>query len=288
MRLIVTQDSRALARRLTGVPANNVADNYFDGVIRLLRSCISDVVAINENEVENGLLARVEGRKVLCVDRYLCPEADFLRLEVNRKVGGELIPRIGANSFSSQMTKLKVFLDDHEVVVIDDGVVSGGTLRKVLGLCGEFRLNVSRCLVYLARPDFVFDHGQLDVVRSEQFDDWVNLRDLGMLGGMVNYASVVGGAAYPYFRPFSDGAWASLQKLDRFDYLSRGLRRLFVDFITALDAMMVGGITMNSVCSSGLPTPIGAALGEFDLNDRLLDYLGRLDEPIVSKVGCAF
>lgn len=289
MKLVVTQDSRALFSLLApGVDCTEVADSFFNGIVEGLNSLIGGVVGFSEVEIGANLSALVAKARlrnpnagVVSLDRFLFPDdPNVLRFHINRKVGGVLVPRFATGSFDSQIEKIRES-GLTEFVLVDDGVASGGTIKKVRGIFEGAGCSVVETVVFIARCQME----GISAARMINFGDWVNLRDLTCFGGMVNFAhhSQISGTAIPYFAPFSVGENASFEESTLIE-VSRMILNKLRGAVAALSRLRGKDLVVGDFHGAGLPTPIGADFGELRHDLALTEYL----DMCLAKLGVRF
>jgi|CXWL01.1.fsa_nt_gi FMN phosphatase YigB (HAD superfamily) len=291
----LTQDSRSLLRKLycsmqkldsvngsIGKSIDAIADEYWTKVVATMRTIFPEVTAFPEETIESSLRSLVEQelrnkpeRKILCLDRYLLRNETFpvSRLEITRMEDKSKQRRQASPPLLEQLQRLRSELGDAEVIVVDDGTYSGGTMRYALETLKTVNINVRKCIVFLGNPNLteVEDIPILCIEQLKNMIDWVDGRDFTLFAGRMQKISRTGhvATAKPYTPPFSDGSGASLN--DRPEVLSIGNTLLQAEW-TMLDdfeKLLNTRVRIRDVLKAHFPLPLCTDMPRFALSANM-------------------
>lgn len=303
----VSQDSRALVTALyTSIVGTNVdsaiqdalnrmADTYWQQVVNCLRQNF-DVNPFAEADISNQLYQAVQAiveqtpdAVVVCLDRFLLENTnlDVQRFKMSRNVNGVKQPRQGSQSFVIQLAELKRTIGTKQVILVDDGMFSGGTMEFALDLLTQSGIQVSNIVVFLAKEG-IDDVQGIPVTACQTLSnllEWVDARDLSLFGGRIERqtASCTITSTKPYIAPFSNGANASLNTLDTFSIVSQRLLQAQIGLFKQLEQLLGNSVTMRDFIQAGFPKVECPALGQITLNSRLVDIAERAYNLLMSQ-----
>jgi FMN phosphatase YigB (HAD superfamily) len=316
-RYVLTQDTPGLFRNIDQnfdpIDSNefNAASGlYLQQIQEQLQTMFQDteVAGFTEAEIERRLMERVgplmeSDPKALCIclDRFLLqtleenPELTerFVRFGICRTASGERVPRQTMASFAEQISVLHSRFPDlqqRNVIVVDDGLFSGQTVERVRELFSHNgdALNITNIIGFIGNTELVDDDtlAVSEVLQPENnLRDWVDIRDLGPLGGRMLDRSRTGrlSTAIPYIFPWSEGQGASMQDSPAFFDVSLQMIRAFRDLTEVYEASR-GGIplTIRELVKAGYPFPTDLKKTiPISINDTLIDYLTRCEERVI-------
>lgn len=306
-------DASGIARRLlsTTVGMPEVGANteilartvsYYEAALRrAFQDCFPHLKTFTLDEVDcrltetiRRMLQRYPDDAVVCLDRYLlasCEDIPVFRIEVNRMEDGSKIERPGAPSVEEQLQRVVAGTRGRRVILVDDGAFSGGTLAYVVEELRRVGKEPRMLVVFLGNPDLRSIGGVPLYAFEELRDciDWVDSRDLGILGGRLQKRSRTGrsATALPYIAPFSDGRNASIP--------SRQLSKISTQLLTAertflndLETIVGRPLAIKDAIQGGYPlpelpfdAPVGLHTGLQTLNARARNLLriGSMPKP---------
>lgn len=228
-------------------------NQYFCRLQEILGSDFETVTAVSQNEIDNKLIELIGESIPVVMDRYLLNQFPCNRLEFSRYADGFKGPRPGADSIQDQLESLTNALSNEiDVVLVDDGTFTGGSLQYGADILEGIGINITRKVCYFYNPDFEINN--LEAYQPlENMIDWIDSRDLSVLGGRyMNLDSDIT-VTVPYIAPFSDGENASLQGRDFFPEMSRSLIESEYRLFESLDLL---GLNFAYLKSRGFVPPI--------------------------------
>lgn len=228
------------------------------------------------------------------------PKSEGLLLNINRlfNTDGQLIghgPRPGFEPLVKQFDDLAKKISSRNVVLIEDGAFSGGTLRSVLHELNSRGITVTSIVIGFCctRAKFVleqFFRGELVIVHPiENLLDWIPDHDL--IPFMPNCGRVLGTAsgqefmplrsaegfslAYPYILPFGKiEEWASLP-IEGAEDLSRLCLETSIELFSRVGPKMTIGELLEANPRVSMPIEIG---GSVTAGFRNLEIVGFLEK----------
>lgn len=276
----LTQDTRAISTVLTGNQTlsteqrkeiQECADHLWISLVGTIRRMQQTVLTFSEESIQSALQSAVEKElrgtdsAVLCLDKYLLRNEDTLPfpvlrgLDISRMADGTKAPRQGGEPIERQLDRLQTAIGKRPIILVDDGVFSGGSIRYVLDLLRTRGLSVEKIIVYMGNPT-MRQIGGIDVscaLPLERCIDWVDARDLTILGGRPQRLSrnCRVATSRPYIAPFSDGSHASLN--------ARGLNTVSLDILRAqeiffaeINRIIGTRLTLRDALRVGFPLPM--------------------------------
>jgi len=326
---VLTQDTVGLLRRINntkgGAPSNqkappdvtSIAKNYMEEVTGHFEGRLEPGVQMKtffEDEIDQRLTAKITpvleenpSAMVICLDRFLLPGLEetagdrFARFSMCRTVGGNKEPRQGAPSFGQQAQQLLEkypALPEKDIVIVDDGLFSGGTVKDFIQVMEEngVALKVSKIIGFVGGNPKKYINGVKDVEIIEPINDlydWVDVRDLGPFGGKKISAGRTNRvtSSEPYIFPWSDGSGASLNMSPYFFDISTGLIQSFQKLIRSNEELDGGDpLTIKDLVRAGFPIPTDRSKKiPVELEDTVNGYLdrclGRIEQERRRRVG---
>lgn len=317
-RYVLTQDTYDLFRQLdpSFTPETNqqfvqACEEYFSRMQSVLQEVLGDgieVVGFQAQEIERRLAERVTTLLLedptsicICLDRFLLSTLEdepelrqrLVRISICRNVAGDNLPRPGMPNLADQIAAIYARFPDilhRNVILVDDGLFSGRTIKRLL----ELFSNNGGALTIRKIIGFIGNMSQLDpemikvaeiLQPEESLIDWIDIRDLGPLGGRLADRSKAGRVAtsVPYLFPWSDGSAASLQDRPDFFEVSLSLIREFKTLIQAYEQSARAGkpLRVQDMVAAGfaIPTDIGKTI-PISLKESLTEYLTWCEERI--------
>ena len=308
LNFILTEDTGGIRRRLfkdaSPRPGGYGLDDYYQEVSDILRTALDEkqicLTAFREKEIEQSLSKRTrellqaeENTVCICLDRYLLSEIEtdpqikgrFSRLAVCRNIQGQRIPRQGSKPLDTQLDHLKAQfpnLESAKILLIDDGVFSGGTIEFVADLLSKLKIQKSQISVLGFIGNGASEQLQNQGIAVETIQkvtnlyDWVDSRDFGIFGGKTLAQSKSGGvsSSIPYLFPFSSAEGASIDKFGTLFTLSAAVIGCQIKLLTQWEKQSGQNITFKNLIEAGFPLPINRQKSiNPTLNTRAVDFL---------------
>ena len=272
----LTYDSRSIAReiaRVKGVPSSKtedidqIANSYSIINAQILSEEFPNMIAYSEEQIEemikSGLLQVVDDKKsVVCIDRFLLSDdPNTLRFEIARDVSGERTPRQGTDGIEKQIEKLKKQVNNKKIILVDDGMSSGGSIEFTIQQLQKAGLEISDIVIALA------EEGKNDVLgipvtAAQRFAgtmiDWNDERDATIRGGKPQRYSLNRrvAASVPYIPPFGNASGMSLKDSKTLAQTSEKLLEADRAFLQGLEQITGMKITVRDACKAKLPIPV--------------------------------
>ncbi len=317
-RYVLTQDTYGVFRQLdrsftpeTDQQFVEACEAYFDRMQAELQQVLGDgieVAGFQAQEIERRLVERVvpllqedPGSICICLDRFLLstlesiPELNerLVRFGICRNVAGDNLPRPGMAEFPDQIAAIHARfpdIQDRKVILVDDGLFSGKTIGRVRELFSNNgdALTISTIIGFIGNMsgvDPAMKEAAVVLQPEEALMDWIDIRDLGPLGGRLVERSKAGRVttSMPYLFPWSDGSAASLQNSPDFFRISLSLIGEFKTLMQAYEQSARGGqpLRVQDMVAAGLPIPTDAGKAiPIYLKEPLTAYLARCEERI--------
>lgn len=315
---VITQDtlSALLKVDVTNQPANESygfeleVTQYFNSVGDILTETLgqkAEVIKFSESEMNTELENKIKPELnanpnaiCICLDRFLLDAFEnnpkyrerFFRFSMCRTVSGGRAPRQGAFSFEQQIALLKGRINDidlKQIVLVDDGLFSGGTIKEFLELINNngIKLNIEKVIGFIGNTRISEDKPfpVIEIVEEiSNLYDWVDVRDFGPLGGKKLAASKNNAVntAVPYLYPWSNGEGARIDLTSNFFKASKDMIFAFQTLITNYVRLTGRSpLTFRDLVKAGfaLPTNIQKTI-PISINDKVNDYLNRCIETI--------
>ena len=257
--LYLSQDTSGWISRIIGRNAQEdpslmgYINGYFCRLQEILESDFETVEAFDQSKIDTELIKLIGGSTPIVMDRYLLNQLQCDRLELSRYANGSKGPRPGADSIQDQLESLTNTLSNEtDVVLVDDGTFSGGSLAYAATILEKSGINISRSVCYFYNPAVAMENFEASVPLKNMID-WIDSRDLSILGGRYNSLSSGDIVTVPYMAPFSDGSSASLAGRNLFPEISRFLIESEYQLFEALDLL---GINFGQLKSRGFVPPV--------------------------------
>lgn len=316
-RYILAQDTEMMFSKIHGNTEGRFGakffgaiDNHKDVVTSSLSTAFGadiEVQAYSQSQIDDALKARVTGELIedpktvcICLDRHLLADIEnvdlyqqrFFRFDICRTLDGKKTPRQGGALFSIQFDMLRESipeLDQKQLVIIDSGIFSGGTIKEFLALLSDdgIKAPVKKiiCFVGEDKNDEDSELGKLEIVEPvSKLLDWVDIRDFSLLGGKKLSSSKSNrvSASAPYLYPWSDGSDASLSNSPNLFTVSQHITEAFREIVRAYnDESGKKPLTFKELIRSGfsLPTSLLKNL-PVSISDDVVEYLDRCVDEI--------
>ena len=126
------------------VELNEIVEEYHKNVLELLHRHLPqlEITLFEEQEIKSYILSEVlklpGDTNVICLDRFLYRFLakqgikNLYKLSISRSIEGKKVSRIGEAAIVDQLTFLEACLRGKKVVLIDDGIFSGGTVNELI------------------------------------------------------------------------------------------------------------------------------------------------------------
>ncbi|MFA6005401.1 MAG: HAD family hydrolase [Patescibacteria group bacterium] len=307
---ILTDDSRALFSKLNGGEDiiedrvfNQAASKYFAIINQQIEQAFDGplkIVGETERRIESRLQSRVrsilksdQNVVCICLDRFLFADFDkdqtfadrFFRFSTCRTIDGRKEPRQGNPSFADQIQNLLRSIPDirnRKVVVVDDGLFSGGTINDFLMLLKSngIEINLEKIIGYMG-PRSVMKASDRKTEILQPIDnlfEWVDVRDFSPLGGKKLNASAnnMVTTSIPYLYPWSEGSAATLDMSPAFFDTSIAIMKGFRQLVVTYELLRNTKLRFRDLIKAGYPLPTDKEKTvPISINDTVTDYLDR-------------
>lgn len=312
LKYVLTQDTRSVFGKIEADNTNNsqfneATETYFETISQLIEAAISNEIEVDgyrEEEIELKLRSRLlpilksDAQTIcICLDRFLLkevekdmsPEGRFFRFSMCRKMDGAKAPRQANLGFEEQLEVIKMKvpeIDQKKVVIVDDGLFSGGTVKEFISLLRSNGINspIERIVGFIGNSSAENEMSQFTEVAESIPDlyEWIDIRDFSPVGGKTLASSKTNRltTSVPYLFPWSDGGSASLDMSPQFLNLSKGMILAFKDLLRAYQTQDQP-LKFKELVKAGypLPTDVNKTI-PISINDRVDDYLDRCIETI--------
>ncbi len=299
---VLTQDTFAAVMKLTGGNISGGLKNEIDLYFKSLESLVGSAFAQNqiavesfsEEEIEENLSEKV--RRVFdenqdavcaCLDRFLLNKMEalypdrFFRLQITRALSGGKTSRQGTPLLEIQFDNLVSFLGNRNLVLVDDGIFSGGSSNYVVNELDKRGVKKDRIIKFIG---FIGNGVRVEGAKTEiirpidNMYEWVDIRDFSVFGGKKFEASKKNNVAtaVPYLYPWSDGGGASFDKLGNFFEISRGMIKSFAQLIGKVERETGKAFLIKDFIKAGFAIPTNTKRGIYiTINTTILEYLNK-------------
>jgi pyrimidine operon attenuation protein/uracil phosphoribosyltransferase len=309
---ILIQDTETVFSRIGGKTKTQFNTSFtraVDNYLAVLRSSLCaafdsqvDIRIYSQLQVEAALQRQVtdelkanHNTVCICLDRFLLDNLEsagayqkrFFRFQICRSSDDKKIPRQGSAPFLEQLEHLQQAipkLDNKQLIIVDDGVFSGGTIKKFLQLLSAkgIKAPIKKVIVFVGNRESLknFTLVPLEIIKQvNNLYDWVNIRDFSPFGGKILYASKNNKVLYtiPYLYPWSNGASASLDMSPQLFTVSQNMIRAFKDLLIVYESIYSNKpLTFRKLVKNGfsLPTNLERNI-PISINDSVIEYLDR-------------
>jgi hypothetical protein len=304
---LVTLDAgdKISSYKTVGVNAPSPGDEFYtqiqDDLIEAIREAMGsnvDVETVRMSELSKDVLGlaynkcKMADSVIVSTCREFAEPMKGITLDINRLVDidGNTIgigPRPGCDSIADQIEKIKYNADGKSVVLVEDGIFSGGTVQYVVNSLKAVGVEVSHVIVGFVFPS---SEANIEKLRSDGIEvswlrefgellDWVPDHDFLPL--VPNCGKVIGvspfrmptpyysseGLAYsvPYVFPFAPVAsWASVPEVSK-RVLARKCIALSQQIYTKINIINDRKIRLKEVAAAPQPVTIPIRLGESNM-----------------------
>lgn len=295
---ILTQDTFSAVSKLTGGEIDRGLEKEIDLYFYVLSSWVKkaypdiSVGTFFEKQIDESLTKRVtaeieENPNILVVtlDRFLLREFEksfpknLFRLQITRSYSGEKTSRQNSPPLEKQFNELSIMSKGRQIIVVDDGIFTGGTLNYVFDELKKRGIRSDQIKKFIG---FIGGGGKIENTSVEtimpipNLFEWIDIRDFGIFGGKKfeagrgNYVST----SIPYLYPWSDGASASFDRLGNLFEISRGMIMAFGDLIQKIEKSYGRKILIRDLLKAGFPIPTNKEKNiPVTLNTPVGDYL---------------
>lgn len=300
---LVTQDvaQKVATFGTIGIKAPDPDDKFYDRLNQDLLDAVQsalqpsvNVRSIRMSDLASNVLAHAystrksQGSLIVSTCREFAEPMKGVTLDINRLVdrGGNSLgigSRPGTPPLSEQLRVIKSHAGDRPVVIIEDGIFSGGTVQYVVDQCRSSGIEVNQVIVGFRfassqeKIDHLAEQG-VEVAWLEEFGDLIDwVPDHDFLPMIPNCGRILGvspfdqptpyyseeGAAYsmPYVFPFSPvEQWASIPEGAKRD-LAKVCLSLSQQVYTKLNILNDREIRVEEVLSAPQPVTLPFKLG---------------------------
>lgn len=310
---ILTQDTKSVFEAINNnqplpVEFEDSIEKYLQDISATIQRAINSnisVISYREEEIttalEEQVMQQLERDDVVCVclDRYLLVSIEnfnptrFVRFSITRRKDGTKAPRPGNSSFIEQIQQIKNTIPDiysKKVLLIDDGIFSGGTLRDFLELwesTDDRPLPVERIVTFIGNEKQLPTLPQQWVASPvKNLYDWIDIRDLGPWAGklLATSRNNRAGSSIPYLFPWSDGQEASLNLSPSLFATSKQCIKEAQLLVSSFESYTGKQLTFRNLVRAGFPLPTDERKTiPISINDIVTDYLSRTLERIADE-----
>lgn len=241
-RYYLTQETPALICRLAkGTDVDDpverdrligeMSDQYKDAVLSLLGENLrdTDIRFYSEEEINECLSTMVAAEierdpslRVVCLDRFLLSntDLDIVRFEITRMSDDTKDARPGSPPIGEQLDSLVSSVGDSDILLVDDGLFTGGSIRDAMRLMTERGLSVKKVLAFVRDPSQAPEMIEKAPVEAHMemvnIKDWIDMRDFLTFCGRTHPKNIDEPfyTTQYYLAPGDNGAKASLDGLD--------------------------------------------------------------------------
>lgn len=303
---VLTQDTGGILNSLrsNAIPTERTAaaDMYLNELTNGLKDTLDleafRVITFNESKINNALQSKVtslfEADKesiCICLDRFLLQDLKederfknrFFRFSMCRTVDGRKIPRLQNPSFKEQFSQIKSAvpdLDRKNVVIVDDGLFSGGTVKTFIDLSkqNDTDLKIKKVIGFIGseKPASNLDI-EIEQIVSPLYE-WIDIRDFGVFGGKTLKTSKSGNvaSAVPYIAPWSEGKDASLDLTPGFFDFSTNAINALQKLLEKMESTDGRKLTFQDVVKNGFTLPTSETRNiPLSLKMKVSDYLNE-------------
>lgn len=276
---IITQDTKSILGVLDGnLPASftNRMDQYLAELAQAVSLAYPEVITFNESEMQSKLGTRVTAvltensqRVCLCLDRFLLKNVEtkfpdrFTRLAITRTADDNKASRQGNLPIDEQFKLTAAFIEDKPVIIVDDGLFSGGTVQFVLDKLYQSGMQkkgqIEKIIAFIGDSQILKVNGiPIELIEDVPgLYEWIDIRDFGVFGGkqLATGRRNRVTTTIPYLFPWSIGESASLDKSGQLFDISRQMIRSFISLIADFETATGKSLTFRDLIKSGFPLP---------------------------------
>lgn len=293
---ILTQDTESLFATLNEnypIQFNQRIDQYFGELTQAISLAYPYIKAYSEIEMQTKLGQRVSSelqqnpQKIcLCLDRFLLKNVEsefpdqFARLAITRTNDDSRKARQGNLPLDQQFQSLTTLIDNNPIVIVDDGLFSGGTAQFVVNqLCqsGLKKSQVEKIITFLGNSQSTkIDSIPIELITDISSVEWIDARDFSPLGGKQLASSRTNNisTSIPYLYPWSQGESASLDKSGQFFTISQSMINSFISLVTNFETTTGKSLKFRDFIKNGFPLPTNQEKTiPISINSKVSDYL---------------
>lgn len=304
---ILTQDTESIFSLLdVRYPKQSKAqiDQYLDELVQAISLAYPNIETYIESDIQAVLGSKVSAtlkqnpqRICLCLDRFLLQDVElqfpdqFTRLSINRTVDGQKTPRQGNLPLNEQIKSIVNFVGNKSLILVDDGLFSGGTALFVIDKLFQSGLKkeqVEKIIAFLGNSQTTHvDNIPFELIADiPDLFEWIDIRDFGLFGGKQLAASRNNAAtsAVPYLYPWSMGEGASLDKNGQLFTISQKMIQSFISLIRDFETTTGKSLNFRDLLKAGFPLPSNQEKTiPVSINTNLRDYLNNCLELIETE-----
>lgn len=276
--------------------------NYLSKLKLLLNKAFDKKVNINvfsRSEVERVLQSRMTNELekdkntiCICLDRFLLNNLEntkiykrrFFRFHICRLFNDTKIPRLGSKPFLKQLETLQQLisnLKNKQIIIVDDGIFSGGTIKSFLQLLSTkgIKTKIKKVIIFVGNHKHLknFVSFPIEIINSfNDLHDWINTRDFSPLGGKILAVNKNGHSslAIPYLYPWSAGNNANLEMSPHFFSASKDIIREFQKLAKIYEISHNKQLTFKKFVENNFPLPTDFKKNiAVSTNDSIVKYL---------------
>ncbi|MCX6816461.1 MAG: HAD hydrolase-like protein [Candidatus Beckwithbacteria bacterium] len=304
---VLTQDTKSIFSifdRDYPIQFNDRIDQYFGELVQAISLAYPNIETYMETDMQAKLGSKVSTeleqnpQKVcLCLDRFLLTDLEsrfpnqFARLAITRTNDGRKNSRQGNLPIDQQFQSIAASIENRSLIIVDDGLFSGGTTQFVIDKLYRFgvkKSQVEKIIAFLGNSQVT----QLDNIPIEFIADipnlfeWIDIRDFGVFGGKQLATSRKNNVttAIPYLFPWSLGEGASLDKSGQLFTVSQKMIQSFISLISDFEAITGKPFKFRDLVKSGFPLPTNQDKTiSISINNKVIEYLQLCIETIKTE-----
>ncbi|MFH1280673.1 MAG: HAD family hydrolase [Candidatus Beckwithbacteria bacterium] len=251
------------------------SDQYLGELVQAISLAYPNIKAYTETEIEFKLGKKVSttleqnpNRICLCLDRFLLKDIEnkfpgqFARLGITRTASEDKTSRQGNLPLNQQFRSIVNLIQGKPVIIVDDGLFSGGTTQFVADKLCQFgikKYQIEKVIAFLGNSQTT----QVDGIPVEFIADipnlfeWIDIRDFGIFGGrqLASSRNNKVSTAIPYLFPWSQGESASLEKSGQLFTVSQKMIQSFISLISNFENVTGKSLKFRDFVKAGFPLP---------------------------------
>lgn len=324
-KFVFTEDTPSLEKKLFRALNRNLpqsrdgVDQYFSETEQTLgNACLAispeiKIQTFREEQIErdlsietNNFLQANPSNLCLCLDRFLLGRFEedkklnnrFFRLQICRSITGERVPRQSSPTLNRQIELLKQKFPDinrQKILIVDDGVFSGGTINSVLSLLSTIGIFNSQINVlgFIGNDtkntlkDLGIDTQTINNYSKDSLFDWGDQRDISIFAGRLKNSNQDNSLTWsiPYLPPWNNGQDLSLNKSPLLFQASLQIINSQIGLLSFWEKQIEKRLTFTDSVKAGFPLPINID-GTIPVSrqDGMIDYL-KICQMLIKKQG---
>lgn len=312
LKYVLLQDTKVVFSKISGKTKTTFKTAFINAIDNYLIELVSSLSMIFDNKINIQVYSESQVKKTLqlkvikelridpkavciCLDRFLLDGLEtvtdyqqrFFRFHLCRSFDGKKLPRQGKMSFLKQIEIIIqsiTDLDNKHLIIIDDGIFSGGTIKKFFKLLSKKnnKASVKKIIVFICNEKSLknFALFPLEVIKPKKnLYDWINIRDFSPFGGKILATSKNNQihTSIPYLYPWSDGADANLNMSSQLFTVSEKMIKAFKKLVATYENTSTNKpLTFKELVKNGFPLPNNLEKNiPISVNDSVIEYLDR-------------